>query len=155
MGTSTVDRTDAAPRPGAEHSAPPPGRSRWRRDGRTAKRTAQAQLVEELEVELALLREENARLKVTRQRARDRPVNERVRELLPLGGEGGAAEGEPWELLTNCLLLRDGLIDACREIELGIHETRQRLEVIAPGAERGRHKLLGRPTAREDIGSAA
>jgi hypothetical protein len=97
---------------------------------------AMAQLGE-LEREVALLREENARLKLARERAGERPVNERVRATFPpLPRTGEEADGEdPWEVLTEGMLLRDALIDACRELEQGAQELRVRLETLLPGAE--------------------
>jgi hypothetical protein len=113
----------------------------WLRSLRAAARRApqstHARLVEELEVELSLLREENARLKVKRQRARDRPVHERVRELMSNRAEA-ATDDESWELLADCKLLRADLTDACREIERSVRETRQRLESLALDGGRGR-----------------
>lgn len=112
----------------------------WLRSlGAATRRTPQsthARLVEELEIELSLLREENMRLKMKHQRARDRPVHERVHELLPHRADG-ATDGEPWELLADCWLLRDDLTDACREIERSVRETRKRLESLALDGERG------------------
>jgi hypothetical protein len=121
MGTTTLDRSSE-------------GRwLRWfRAAGGTAPPSAQEQRLEELESELALLREENARLKVKQQQPGMRPLQERVRELLPPGGAPDRDDDEPWELLTSCLMLRDGLIDACREIEQGMRETRRRLDAILP-----------------------
>ncbi len=138
MGTSTADRMDRASAPiGA---ARPSGTPRWlhwlRAAGGAGPPSAQSRVVAELESELALLREENARLKVTQQRTRDRPVNERVRELLPPHGQLGRNGDESWELLTDCLLLRDGLIDACREIEQGMRATRTRLDELLPDGSR-------------------
>jgi hypothetical protein len=121
MGTITIEQRGA-------------GRwLRWlRAAGGTAAPSAQEQRLEALESELALLREENARLKVKQERPGERPVEERVRDLLPPRGAHERDDDEPWELLTSCLMLRDGLIDACREIEHGMRETRRRLDAILP-----------------------
>jgi hypothetical protein len=90
----------------------------------------------ELEREVALLREENARLKLARERAAHRLVNERVRAAFPPPRSGEEAEGEdPWEVLTEGMLLRDALVDACRELEQGARELRIRLETLLPSAE--------------------
>jgi len=97
---------------------------------------AATELLGELEREVALLREENARLKLARERAAERPVNERVRAAFTLPDTDEEAEGEdPWEVLTEGMLLRDALIDACRELEQGAHELRVRLETLLPAAE--------------------
>ena len=82
------------------------------------------------------MREENARLKVAREHAGDRPVNERVRAaFLALRGEEDPTGDGPWEVLTECMLLRDGLVDACRELERGAAELRARLETLLPDVE--------------------
>lgn len=89
--------------------------------------------LEELEQEVALLREENARLKLAREHAEDRPLNERLRAALAAASDGGERdpEGEePWEVLTECMLLRETMLDACRELERGAAELRTRLETL-------------------------
>jgi len=147
MGISTtrgdvgVERASS----GGARQARAAGLRRWlRTTGAGAQGAAPGALVEELERELALLREENARLRVARERTSGRPVNERVRDMLPLlRSELGGADGdEPWELLTECMLLRDSLADACRELERGARELRQRLESILPGSEGARTEAL-------------
>jgi hypothetical protein len=80
---------------------------------------------------------------VAGERAGERPVNERVRAALPSLAPQDAPDGdEPWELLTECMLLRDGLVDACGELERGARELRRRLESILPGAEGARTEAL-------------
>lgn len=138
MGTSRIDAAGSAH--GSSGGTEGAEGSRWRRLLRAAgsggEPSAPERLVAELEREVALLREENARLKVARERATDRPVNERVRgALLASSGEEGFDADEPWELLTECMLLRDGLVDACRELERGARELRGRLETILPDSE--------------------
>jgi hypothetical protein len=142
MGTSTIDRMGS------------PRWVRWfRAAGGSATPSTQSRHVEALESELALLREENARLKVKQERPGARSVGERVRELLPPAGEEGGDSDEPWELLTQCLMLRDGLIDACREVEQGMRETRRRLDAILPEVE-GRAEAPT-PLLRDDLESVA
>ena len=159
MGTSTIDRVGAAPGPGgADVQAPVPRLLRRLRaaGGGGSARSEPARLVEELESELALLREENARLKVARQRTGDRPLTERVRELLPVPSAEGGTGDEPWELLTECLMLRDGLLDACHEIERGMRETRRRLDEIFPPAEGAvEADAVAEPLRRDDLESVA
>jgi uncharacterized small protein (DUF1192 family) len=97
----------------------------------------------ELETELALLREENARLKVERHRPADAGhVIERMRSIRqeaqgaqrdegpPSGADGGQA-------LAECLALREGLMDACQEVQQAMRGIRGRLEALA-GAIEGR-----------------
>lgn len=89
--------------------------------------------LEELEREVALLREENARLKLAREHAEDQPLNERLRAALAAahgGGERDPEGEEPWEVLTECMLLRETMLDACRELERGAAELRTRLETL-------------------------
>jgi len=108
----------------------------WLRASGGEKDAGAVQQLEQLECEVALLREENARLKVGREHVRDRPVNERVRAALPaLGGRDDPDGDEPWAVLTECMLLRDELADACRELERGARELRGRLETLIPDAE--------------------
>lgn len=147
MGISTTSRdAGAAASDGGTDGLPEPRLRRWLRTNGGAQGGAPAELVEELEQEVALLREENARLRVARERAADRPVNERVRDTLPLlraEPDGAGDDGdEPWELLTECMLLRDSLADACWEIERGARELRRRLESILPGSEGARAEAL-------------
>jgi hypothetical protein len=137
MGTTRIDATRpaSAPRSGTDRATT--GLRQWLRvAGGGGVRSAPAQLLDELEREVALLREENARLKVARERAGERPIDERVRgALLALDRDPTGDGDEPWELLTECMLMRDSLLDACRELERGARELGRRLESIVPGAE--------------------
>jgi len=152
MGTSTIRADGAGAAPGDDGAGEQqPRLRRWlRAAGGSAQGAAPVQLVEELEREVALLREENARLRVARERTGDRPVNERVLGALRLLRDDDAADpadddgggDEAWQLLTECMLLRDGLVDACGELERGARELRRRLETILPGAEGAQAEAL-------------
>jgi len=86
----------------------------------------------------------------------ERSLSERVRELLPAQGAGDA--DEPWELLTDCLLLRDGLIEACREIEAGVRATRERLDELFDSCALERERAAdprAEPVAHGKLESAA
>jgi hypothetical protein len=90
----------------------------------------------ELEAELALLREENARLKVERHRPADAGhVIERMRSIRPgsseqRGGEvAGPAQGA--QAIAECLAMRDGLMEACQEVQLAMRGIRSRLGSLA------------------------
>lgn len=126
-------RTVDASAPGAPaHGGPRPRRGLrtggWLRGGGDGG----DDLVEQLEAELALLREENARLAIRARSAADaRPWDERIRALVP-GGEPSAQAGErAMELLTECQLLRGALVEACRDVEAAMGEIRGRLEALA------------------------
>jgi hypothetical protein len=140
MGTTSIDAATPAStsRAGTDRTARPRLSAWLRVAGGSSARTTPAQQLDELEREVALLREENARLKVARERAGERPIDERVRgALLALGRDAtNTGDGdEPWELLTECMLMRDSLLVACRELEHGAHQLRRRLESIVPDAE--------------------
>ncbi|MGN6189082.1 MAG: hypothetical protein ACTHOE_09295 [Conexibacter sp.] len=128
MGSSRTDAAgDATASNGTERSRRTGLRGLLRAAGAPDEAVASAQLAE-LEREVALLREENARLKVARAHASDRPLNERMRALFPAAPDG---DGEDtWEALTECMLLREVLLDACRELEQGAGELRARLETL-------------------------
>lgn len=135
MGTS---RTEAAGGAGAPNGTDRPQRARFRgllRLAATDDDTAATAQLEELEREVALLREENARLKVARMHADERLVNERVRALFAAQRTEDTSDGEDaWEVLTECMLLREVLLDACRELERGAGELRTRLETLLADA---------------------
>lgn len=91
----------------------------------------------ELEVELALLREENARLKVERHRPVDAGhVIERMRSLgqeAPTAQrDGGSAPGvvDGGRARAECLALREGLMGACQEVQEAMRGIRGRLEAL-------------------------
>ena len=83
-----------------------------------------------------LLREENARLKA----GRHKPVDpgsmiERVRTLAKHDGEHERLD-ESWSVLAECLALREGLDQACIEIQAAISSVRERLGALGVSVER-------------------
>jgi hypothetical protein len=85
----------------------------------------------ELKLQLMLLREENARLKA----ARHQPPSagtmiDRVR-MLPTPATEAEQADDAWSLLADCLVIREGLDQACVEITRAIESVRDRLETIA------------------------
>jgi hypothetical protein len=104
------------------------GRARSSSDDQTA--------VGELEMELALLREENARLKVERHRPPDAGrIIERMRDLgqasvEPLD-EVGSQTSEGAQVIVECMAIRDGLVAACLEIQQAMRGMRARLSVLS------------------------
>jgi hypothetical protein len=87
----------------------------------------------ELETELALLREENAWLKVERHRPPDTGrIVESMRELgqapnAPADESEASSATDPARTLAECLALRDGLLEACKEVQQAMQGLRSRL----------------------------
>jgi hypothetical protein len=103
----------------------------------------------QLETELALLREENAQLKVERHRPADAGhVIERMRSLRVRpsterqAGEGGQSS-DVTDAIGECLAVREGLMVACQEVQQAMQGIRGRLGALAgnihnrPGARPG------------------
>lgn len=96
--------------------------------------------VEDLETEVALLREENARLRTRHEHDGGRPRELRMDELAPglADTDGRPAEDsathadDAAELLTECRILRSALLDACADVERAMREIRRRLEELEP-----------------------
>lgn len=93
--------------------------------------------VGELETELALLREENAWLKVERHRPPDAGrIVERMRELGQAPGAQVADSEAPQtsesvQAMIECLAIRDGLLEACKEIQQAMQGMRSRLSGLS------------------------
>ncbi len=90
----------------------------------------------ELETELALLREENAWLKVERQRPADAGrVVERMRELGKASQQPRESQdshtSEDAQVMLECLSIRDGLLEACKEIQQAMQGIRTRLSGLS------------------------
>jgi hypothetical protein len=89
----------------------------------------------ELEMELALLREENARLKVERHRPPDPGrIIDRMRDLRqePHAGEADDAVAR---VAIECLALRAGLLEACQEIQQAMQGMQSRLGTLSVAVE--------------------
>ena len=85
----------------------------------------------ELEMELALLREENARLKVERHRAPDSGrIIERMRHL-GQAPNGDPQTGEVGQAMIECAAIRDALLQACQEVQQAMHGIRARLSGLS------------------------
>jgi hypothetical protein len=84
----------------------------------------------ELKVQMMLLREENARLKADRHHPSD--VGTMIDELrLVADEEEGELLDDAWSLLSECLVIREGLAQACLEIEAAAGAVRERLDTLA------------------------
>jgi hypothetical protein len=109
----------------------------------------------ELETELALLREENAQLKVERHRPADvGHVIERMRSLrLQTSGATvgeSAAPGEELQTIAACLAMREGLMEACQEAQQAMQGIRAKLGALAGDI----HSRVEAPLAAEPRPSA-
>jgi hypothetical protein len=83
----------------------------------------------DLQLQVMLLREENARLKAGRHRPSD--VGTMIDELrLVASEEEGDLLDDAWSLLSECLVIREGLAQACVEIENAVGSVRQRLATL-------------------------
>jgi hypothetical protein len=89
----------------------------------------------DLKLELMLLREENARLKAERHRPSD--VGTLIDQMRQVGAEKGHAEmaDEAWTVLSECLVIREGLEQACVEIQAAIGAVHERLRKLAVGLD--------------------
>ncbi len=136
-GSAPAD-TDPAPTPGLDK---PPTRFR-RRFERSRSRVEEHQFADsiddedDLRLQVMLLREENARLKA----GRHKPVDpgsmiERVRTLAKQDSEQERLD-EAWSVLAECLALREGLDQACIEIQAAISSVRERLGGLGVSVER-------------------
>jgi len=91
----------------------------------------------ELETELALLREENAWLKVERHRPPDTGrIVESMRELgqapkLPTGETEASHASDPGRTMVECMAIRDGLLEACKEVQQAMQGLRSRLSGLS------------------------
>jgi len=103
--------------------------------GQARRRSAEAAFIEELEMQVGLLREENAGLRDGRRHLDVGQVIERGREPFPPSGEGNHWPDELFELMTECLLMREGLLEACREIGRAVREMQHRLDALSSGTD--------------------
>ncbi len=91
----------------------------------------------ELETELALLREENAWLKVERHRAPDAGrIVERMRELAQASEaqaqqSASSETSDAAQAMVECVAIRDGLLEACEEIQQAMQGIRSRLSGLS------------------------
>jgi hypothetical protein len=89
----------------------------------------------ELKLQLMLLREENARLKAAHHQPPDSgTMIDRVRLLAtPIEAE---LLDDAWTLLGECLVIREGLDQACIEVQEAISSVRERLATLAVKIDR-------------------
>jgi hypothetical protein len=100
---------------------------RARGDAHPAPRDSAAPDELALQLQVMLLSEENARLKADRHRPSD--VGTLIDQMRELGDQEGPGEvlDEAWTMLSECLVIRQGLEQACAEIQVAIAGVRERL----------------------------
>jgi hypothetical protein len=106
----------------------------WRRLGAIAKlpEGRNGADAEALEADALLLREENARLRVKLEASPDMGrVIERLRTLPAASPQPDPAE-DAWQMLTEVMVMRNSLIDICREIGQVIGNLGESLEGLTP-----------------------
>ncbi len=69
---------------------------------------------------------------------------------------------EAWGLMTECLVMRDGLLDACREIEQTMDAVHDRLQAVSPatlsipqGPSANEHRVESAPASVNGSNSVA
>ncbi|HTE59290.1 MAG TPA: hypothetical protein VK631_03010 [Solirubrobacteraceae bacterium] len=105
-----------------------------------------------LEAEVVLLREENARLKAARHQPDD--ASERTRSLRFEELDRANLADETAQMLVEGLVIRESLIEICREIERSMVVFEARLDALASAADR-LIPLRAKPEEREggaDVG---
>jgi hypothetical protein len=96
----------------------------------------------EMRLQLMLLREENARLKA----ARHQPPStgtaiDRVRLLAAASADGDMVD-DASALLSDCLMIREGLDQACAEIQGAITAVRERLSALTLSLDTPLHEAV-------------
>lgn len=110
---------------------------RLRGDANTQADGATAEDETALKLQIMLLSEENARLKAARHRPSDvGTLIDQMRLLAARDGEGEVLD-EAWTMLSECLVIREGLDRACIEIQSAIDDVRDRLGALAIRFETG------------------
>jgi hypothetical protein len=95
------------------------------------------ELIEALEADALLLREENARLRVKLEAAPDPGhVIERLR-LLPTGSNKADGNDDAWQMLTDVSVMRTSLIAICQEIGQVMAKLERSLEALTPPVYEG------------------
>jgi acetyl-CoA acetyltransferase len=117
-------------------SEAPRGRRRFRRVGALAvdERGAGEPLAS-VHAELVLLREENARLKAAQHRRADvSRLLDRARSLPTAAADRDGASDDTAQLLFDGLVIRESLLEICREIERAMVAFEAKLDALATAA---------------------
>jgi hypothetical protein len=145
---------------------PARGRKRFRRGGPLAvdERAGVAESLASVHAELVLLREENARLKAAQHRRADvSRLLERARSLPSAATDRDGTSDDTAQLLFDGLVIRESLLEICREIERAMVAFEAKLDALAtmaidgpasPPAEHGNGNGNGNGAAPNGHGSA-
>jgi hypothetical protein len=107
-----------------------------------------------LEAEIVLLREENARLRAARRQPHDvGNTLERTRSPRPEELDRGNLADETSQMLVEGLVIRESLIEICRDIERSMEMFEARLDALASAADQ-LVPLRGKPHDQEGGGYA-
>jgi hypothetical protein len=116
----------------------PRGRRRFRRTAGTLDDDGRAGAGEPLasvHAELVLLREENARLKAAQHRRADvSRLLDRARSLPAAAADSGGASDDTAQLLFDGLVIRESLLEICREIERAMVAFEAKLDALVAAA---------------------
>jgi hypothetical protein len=112
----------------------PRGRRRFRRVGPLAvdDRAGVGESLASVHAELVLLREENARLKAAQHRRADvSRLLERARSLPSAASDRDGTSDDTAQLLFDGLVIRESLLEICREIERSMVAFEAKLDALA------------------------
>jgi hypothetical protein len=89
----------------------------------------------DLRLQVMLLREENARLKAARHQPSS--AGTAIDQLRQLGSPVPRADDadDAWSVFSECLLIREGLDQACEEFEKAVTAVRERLAILTTSIE--------------------
>jgi acetyl-CoA acetyltransferase len=91
--------------------------------------------LDSIHAELVLLREENARLKAAQHRRADvGRLLDRARSLPAATADSGGASDDTAQLLFDGLVIRESLLEICREIERAMVAFEAKLDALATAA---------------------
>ncbi|MGZ4277617.1 MAG: hypothetical protein ACXVVU_13230 [Solirubrobacteraceae bacterium] len=98
-------------------------------------RAAGGEPLASVHAELVLLREENARLKAAQHRRADvSRLLDRARSLPAATADSGGASDDTAQLLFDGLVIRESLLEICREIERAMVAFEAKLDALATAA---------------------
>lgn len=116
----------------------PRARRRFRRVAGTLEddgRPGAGEPLDSVHAELVLLREENARLKAAQHRRSDiSRLLDRARSLPAATADSGGASDDTAQLLFDGLVIRESLLEICREIERAMVAFEAKLDALATAA---------------------